>query len=64
MMKSPVDGDAFLTPREAAAVLRISLGTLYGLLRSDEVPSTRVGKSYRIPRSEFEEKFGLERGAA
>lgn len=64
MTASPTGSDTFLTPREAAAVLRLSLQTVYRHLEAGEIPSVRVGKTYRIPRAEFEEKFGLEKGAA
>jgi excisionase family DNA binding protein len=41
---------AFLTVSELADFLRVSQRTAYMLLRSGEVPSVKVGGSYRIPR--------------
>jgi len=66
MTQSTDDRSAFLTPPEAAAILRVHLNTIYTLISAGDIPSIRVGKSHRIPRTEFEEKFGIaaERGAA
>ena len=64
MESSAVINRPFLTPKEVADVLRITRQTVYRQIDLGEIPAVRVGKSYRIPRSEFEEKFGLERGAA
>jgi excisionase family DNA binding protein len=38
---------------EAAELLKISDRTLWGLARSGEVPSRRVGKQYRFSRSQL-----------
>ena len=66
MESSPVVNDTFITPREAAAVLRLSLQTVYRQIALGVIPAVRVGTSHRIPRSEFEAKFGItaDRGAA
>jgi excisionase family DNA binding protein len=66
MTQSTDDRAAFLTPPEAAAILRVHLNTIYTLINAGDIPSIRVGKSHRIPRSEFEAKFGItvDRGAA
>lgn len=45
-----VEVERFLTPAEAAQVLRCSTTLLYQLLRRDEVPAIRMGaKRYAIP---------------
>jgi len=38
----------FLNVAEAAGILRVSKGTIYRLVNSGEVESTRVGRSFRI----------------
>jgi excisionase family DNA binding protein len=38
---------------EAAALLKVSDRTLWGLARSGEVPSRRVGKQFRFSRSQL-----------
>jgi excisionase family DNA binding protein len=37
-----------LTPREVAEVMRVSTMTVYRLIKSGELPATRVGKHLRI----------------
>ena len=41
----------FLTVREAADHLRISVTKAYQLVASGEIPAVRVGGQYRIPRA-------------
>ena len=38
-----------VSPREAARVLGISIGTMYLWLKSGEVPSVRIGALIRVP---------------
>jgi len=38
----------FVTVAEVAAQLRVSNMTVYRLIQSGQLPSTRVGRSYRI----------------
>ena len=38
----------FLTAAEVADILRVSTMTVYRLIRAGEMPSVRVGKSYRV----------------
>ncbi|MEU0521936.1 helix-turn-helix domain-containing protein [Streptosporangium sp. NPDC006007] len=47
--------DDFLTVEEAAELLKISRSMLYGLLRSDELASFRVGRCRRIPRTAIDD---------
>jgi excisionase family DNA binding protein len=49
--------NAFLTVRELAALLRISRKTAYLLVKTGEIPSVKVGGSYRIPRAELERQL-------
>ncbi|MCU1693056.1 MAG: transcriptional regulator [Frankiales bacterium] len=39
----------FLTVAEVAGLLRVSKMTVYRLVHSGELPSVRVGRSYRVP---------------
>ncbi len=38
----------FLTVAEVASLLRVSTMTVYRLIKADELPAVRVGKSYRL----------------
>jgi len=40
-----------LTPAEYVAVTRFNRDAVYAKLRSGEIPSVRIGRLYRIPRS-------------
>lgn len=40
-----------LTPEEAAEALGVGRSTLYDLLRLQEIPSVKIGRSRRIPVS-------------
>ncbi|WP_199043152.1 excisionase family DNA-binding protein [Glycomyces salinus] len=47
---SQAEVERFLTPTEAAKVLRCSQGLLYSLLRDGQIPAIRMGaKRYAIP---------------
>jgi excisionase family DNA binding protein len=47
----------FLTTDEALDALRISYGTLLKLLQSGEVRATKVGRQWRIPRTEVDRRL-------
>jgi excisionase family DNA binding protein len=47
----------FLTVRELASYLRVSLRTAYQLVYDGGVPAARVGGQYRIPRAELERRL-------
>ena len=47
------------TVAEIQEILKIGRRKAYDLVASGEIPSFRVGESIRIPRIEFEQKFGL-----
>lgn len=42
-----------LTAREAAAILRVSVSTMYKLLRSNTVPNIQIGQRRVIPTAQF-----------
>ncbi len=42
-------GTQFLTVAEVAAMMRVSKMTVYRLLHGGELPSVRVGRSFRVP---------------
>ena len=48
-----------LTADEAARVLGISRHLLYALLRSGQIRSLRIGRTFRVPRCALEEYLGL-----
>lgn len=46
---------SYLTVREVAERLRLSKMTVYRLMESGEIPSLKVGRSFRIPAEGMEE---------
>jgi|GEM_PF-5644787 excisionase family DNA binding protein len=49
-----IEGDrAVYTVRQVAWLLSLSLGTTYELLRAGEIPATRLGSRWIIPRERF-----------
>ncbi|WP_182347997.1 helix-turn-helix domain-containing protein [Tomitella gaofuii] len=42
-------GTNFLTVAEVATMMRVSKMTVYRLLHGGELPSVRVGRSFRVP---------------
>lgn len=46
--------DELLTVAEVAETLRVSTMTVYRLVRSGEIPAVRVGRNYRIRRSDLD----------
>ena len=44
----------FLTVAEVADELRVSTMTVYRLIKSEQLPATRVGKSLRIRRNDVD----------
>lgn len=49
----------FITPKEAADLIRVSLQTVYSLIDKGEIPAVRVGGAYRIPWATFAEMLSL-----
>jgi len=46
--------DKLLTRAEAQQVLRVSACTMFNLIRRQEIPAMKIGKSYRIRQSVLE----------
>ena len=51
LLMSTTERPDLLTVRELAEYLRVSLRTAYQLVADGEVPATRVGGQWRIPRA-------------
>lgn len=50
----------FMTVNEVASLLRVSNMTVYRLINAGEMPAARIGKSYRIRRTDVD-KYLSER---
>ncbi|HEY7940128.1 MAG TPA: helix-turn-helix domain-containing protein [Acidimicrobiales bacterium] len=59
MAQSPARS-RFLTPQEVADMLRVSKMTVYRLINSHELPSVRIGKSFRL-REDDVDRYLAER---
>ena len=44
----------YLTPREVINILDIGRNTFYKLVNSGKLPATRIGKLWRVKRSDIE----------
>jgi excisionase family DNA binding protein len=44
----------FMTVAEVAQIMRVSTMTVYRLIKAGELPSVRVGKSYRIREDDID----------
>ncbi len=44
----------FMTVAEVAQLMRVSTMTVYRLIKAGELPSVRVGKSYRIREDDLD----------
>lgn len=55
-MAQEASRNKFLTVAEVAVELRVSTMTVYRLIKSEQLPATRVGKSLRI-RTDDVERF-------
>lgn len=53
-MSEDAPNNPFLTVAEVAAEMRVSTMTVYRLIKADELPATRVGKSLRIRRGDVD----------
>jgi excisionase family DNA binding protein len=58
MASTTTERPEFLTPRELAAYLRVSIRTSYQLCYDDAVPAVKVGGVWRIPRAELDAQLG------
>ena len=45
--------DKLLTRAEAQQALRVSACTMFNLIRSQEIPAIKIGRSYRIKQSDL-----------
>lgn len=54
--------EKLLTRTEVQEILRISQSKMYRLIRNKKLPSIRVGKTYRIRRSDLDEYLETEKG--
>lgn len=45
--------DKLLTRSEAQQALRVSACTMFNLIRSQEIPAIKIGRSYRIRQSDL-----------
>lgn len=56
-----MNANVVYTPEEAAAILKLSKNTVYGLISRGEIIAKRIGKVYRIPASSLSFVFtGLD----
>ena len=44
----------FLTVQEVADLMRVSSMTVYRLIKSGELPAVRVGRSFRVAKSDVD----------
>ena len=49
-LRELVDAVQLLTVEDLISILKLSRGTVYGLLKSNEIKSMKIGKSRRISR--------------
>ena len=49
-----VEPGPYMTAEEVAAYLRIHRSTLYGLIRSNQLPSFRIGSDWRFIRKSID----------
>jgi excisionase family DNA binding protein len=53
-MTERVLGEPLLTVGEVAAIMRVSNMTVYRLIKSGQLAAIRVGKNYRLRRTDIE----------
>ena len=46
--------EQLLTPQEVSDYLRVGLRTVYNWIKKGELPAIRLGKTYRIERTDFD----------
>ena len=56
--RRPFVGDRLLTVGEVAGTMRVSNMTVYRLIKAGDLPAIRVGKNFRIRRSDVESYLG------
>ena len=50
-MVQPLSETAFLTVQEVADMLRVSTMTVYRIIKGNELPAVRVGRSFRVAQT-------------
>ena len=50
-----------LTAEETAKLLRVNVKTVYKLIRNNELPAVKVGRSFRVSKTELTDYIGGER---
>ncbi|MBA3714572.1 MAG: helix-turn-helix domain-containing protein [Pyrinomonadaceae bacterium] len=48
-----MENDEFLTPEEAAKLLKVTRRTIYNWLKAGKLPALKYGQGWRIIRSEL-----------
>lgn len=56
-----INNDIYHSPEELAKRFKVSLSSIYKLVRSGEIPSIRLGKIYRIPDSDLQQYLRKQR---
>lgn len=59
-MLKTIENETFYSPEDLAKRLKLSLSSIYKLIRNGELPHIQLGKVYRIPASDFQ-KYLLSR---
>ncbi len=49
----PNPAPAYLTVREAAAILHVNVKTIYAAIEAGSIKAVRFGRTIRIPRDQF-----------
>ena len=49
--------DRTYTPREVSDQLKLSVTTIYRLIKSHELPAVRLGGQFRVPAAELEKRL-------
>ena len=52
-MVQPLSESAFLTVQEVAGMLRVSTMTVYRIIKANELPAVRVGRSFRVAQTDI-----------
>ncbi len=53
-MVQPLPDSEFLTVQEVADMLRVSSMTVYRVIRANELPALRVGRSFRVAQADID----------
>ena len=53
-MRSPADALTWLSPDEVATLLNLHVMTIYAMLRTKQLPATKIGGKWRVHRDRLE----------